>query len=204
LNKISGPRGARSRLSLALSAFAVMGSVLGAWFVIDSNKTTDVFLVTKQDMPSGAALTPASLEQIELSLFELTEAYLQPDLLPEGAYLERPIGSGEAIPLSAITNQNQDNWSNIVITPEVPISSQIAIGSKVAIWAAPLIEFQSFGEPALLAVDAEVVAVIEPEGGFSGQSRAVELRVPNASIQYLLGAITNKASIALTATARSS
>jgi hypothetical protein len=97
-----------------------------------------------------------------------------------------------------------DNWSNVVITPGVPISSQLAIGSKVAIWAAPLLEFQTFGEPALLAVDVEVVAIIEPEGGFVGQTNSVELRVPNESIQYLLGAIANKASIALTATARSS
>lgn len=199
-----GPVGPKSPLSLALSAFAVLGSVLGVWFVIDSNRTTELFLVTKQDMPSGAILSLSSVEQIELSLFELTGAYLQPGSLPEGAYLQRPIGAGEAIPLTAITNQELDNWSNIVITPEVPISSQVAIGSKVAIWASPLVEFQTFGEPALLAVDVEVVAILEPEGGFSGQVRAVELRVPYESIQYLLGAIANKASIALTATARSS
>lgn len=194
----------KSPLSIALSALAVLGSVLGVWFVIDSNRTTELFLVTKQDMPSGATLSLSSLEQIELSLFELTGAYLQPESLPEGAYLQRPIGAGEAIPLTAITDQELDNWSNIVITPNVPISSQVAIGSKVAIWASPLIEFQTFGEPALLAVDVEVVAILEPEGGFSGQVGSVELRVPNESIQYLLGAIANKASIALTATARSS
>ena len=194
----------RRPLSLGLSALAVMGSVLGVWFVIESNRTTETFLVTKQDLPSGAPLSLSSLEQVELSLFALTGAYLQPSLLPEGAYLQRPIGSGEAIPLSAITNQNLANWSNIVITPEVPISSQVAIGSTVSIWAAPLLEFQTFGEPALLAVDVEVVEIIEPEGGFSGQASSVELRVPNESIQYLLGAIANKASIALTATARPS
>jgi hypothetical protein len=194
----------KSPLSIALSALAVLGSVLGVWFVIDSNRTTELFLVTKQDMPSGATLSLSSLEQIELSLFELTGAYLQPESLPEGAYLQRPIGAGEAIPLTAITDQELDNWSNIVITPNVPISSQVAIGTKVAIWASPLIEFQTFGEPALLAVDVEVVAILEPEGGFSGQVGSVELRVPNESIQYLLGAIANKASIALTATARSS
>ena len=191
-------------LSLGLSALAVVGSVLGVWFVIDSNRTTEVFLVTKQDLPSGAPISLSSLEQVELSLFELTGSYLQPMSLPDGAYLQRPIGAGEAIPLSAITNQDMDNWSNVVITPGVPISSQVAIGSKVAIWAAPLLEFQTFGEPALLAVDVEVVAIIEPEGGFVGQTNSVELRVPNESIQYLLGAIANKASIALTATGRSS
>ena len=48
------------------------------------------------------------------------------------------------------------------------------------------------------------MAIIEPEGGFAGQARAVELRVPKDSISYLLAAIANKASIALTATGRSS
>jgi len=199
---LNNPR--NQSLSLGLSALAVVGSVLGVWFVIDSNRTTEVFLVTKQDLPSGAPISLSSLEQVELSLFELTGSYLQPMSLPDGAYLQRPIGAGEAIPLSAITNQDMDNWSNVVITPGVPISSQVAIGSKVAIWAAPLLEFQTFGEPALLAVDVEVVAIIEPEGGFVGQTNSVELRVPNESIQYLLGAIANKASIALTATGRSS
>jgi hypothetical protein len=196
--------GQKSRLSIAVSALAVLGSVLGVWFVIETNRTTEIFLVTKQDLPTGAALSIANLEQVELSLFGLTGAYLQPASLPDGAYLQRPIGSGEAIPISAITNQEADNWSNIVVTPEVPISSQVAIGSKAAIWASPLIEFQSFGEPALLAVDVEVVAIIEPEGGFAGQARAVELRVPNESVSYLLAAIANKASIALTTTGRSS
>jgi len=194
----------KSPVSLTLSTLAVVGSILGVWFVIDSNRNTEVFLVTKQDLSSGAPISLSSLEQVELSLFELTGAYLQPNSLPEGAYLQRAIGSGEVIPLSAITNQNLDNWSNVVITPEVPISSQVTIGSKVAIWAAPLLDFQTFGEPTLLAVDVEVVAIIEPEGGFVGKTNSVELRVPNESIQYLLGAIANKASIALTATARSS
>ena len=198
------PTGPKSRLSIAMSALAVLGSVLGVWFVIDSNRTTEMFLVTKQDMPTRAALSLANLEQIELSLFGLAGSYLQPASLPDGAYLQRPMGIGEAIPISAITNQEADNWSNIIVTPEVPISSQVSIGSKVAIWASPLIEFQTFGEPALLAVDVEVAAIIEPEGGFAGQARAVELRVPKDSISYLLAAIANKSSIALTATGRSS
>jgi hypothetical protein len=67
-----------------------------------------------------------------------------------------------------------------------------------------LIEFQSYGEPVLLAVDVEVVSIIEPEGGFANQAKALELRVPSESIQYLLGAISSKASIAITATGGSS
>ena len=199
----SQPSG-KSPVSIALSALVVLGSVLGAWFFIESNKTTEVFLVTKQDLPSGAALNLNNLEKIELSLFGLAGAYLRPESLLEGAYLQRPIGSGETIPLSAITTQDQDNWSNLVLTPQIPISSHVTVGSKVAIWASPLLEFQTYGEPVLLAVDAEVVELIEPESGFASQQKSLELRVPTESLQYLLGAISGQASIAITATGGSS
>jgi hypothetical protein len=56
----------------------------------------------------------------------------------------------------------------------------------------------------LLAVDAEVVELIEPEGGFANQQKSLELRVPTASLQHLLGAISGQASIAITATGGSS
>jgi hypothetical protein len=187
-------------MSITLSAVVVVCSVLGAWFLIESNKTTEVYLVTKQDLASGSPLDITSLDQVELSLFGLAGVYLQPESLLEGAYLQRPVASGEVIPISAITTQDQDNWTNLVITPQVPFSSQVSVGSNVAIWASPLIEFQSYGEPVLLAVDVEVVAIIEPESGFAGQAKSLELRVPSESIQYLLGAISSKASIAITAT----
>lgn len=187
-------------MSIAVSAVVVVGSVLGAWFLIESNKTTEVYLVTKQDLASGSPLDITSLDQVELSLFGLAGVYLQPESLLDGAYLQRPIASGEVIPISAITTQDQDNWTNLVITPQIQVSSQVRVGSNVAIWASPLIEFQSYGEPVLLEVDVEVVAIIEPESGFASQAKSLELRVPSESIQYLLGAISSKASIAITAT----
>ncbi len=196
--------GGKSPISIALSALAVLGSVLGAWFFIESNKTTEVYLVTKQDLPSGAALNLNNLDKIELSLFGLAGAYLRPESLMEGTYLQRPIGSGETIPLSAITTQDQDNFSNLVLTPQIPVSSQVTVGSTVAIWASPLLEFQTYGEPVLLAVDAEVVELIELEGGFASQQKSLELRVPSESLQYLLGAISGQASIAITSTGGSS
>ena len=199
--KIPRPNsGSRSPLSIAVSAVVVVSSVVGGWLFIESNRTTEVFLVTQQDLASGAPLDIANLDRVELSLFGLAGAYLQPESLLEGAYLQRPIGSGEAIPLSAITTRDQNNWSNLVLTPEVPVSSQVGVGSRVSVWASPLLEFQTYGEPVLLAVDVEVVAIIEPVGGFAGQQQSLELRVPTESIQYLLGAISSQSLIALTST----
>jgi hypothetical protein len=199
-NKLGG----KNPASIAASAVVVVCSVVGAWFFIESNRTTEVFLVTKQDLASGAPLDIANLTQVELSLFALAGAYLQPESLLEGAYLQRPIGSGEAIPLSAITNQDQNNWSNLVISPQIPVSGQVGAGSNVSIWASPLLEFQSYGDPVLLAVDVEVVAILEPEGGFAGQQKSIELRVPKDSLQNLLGAISSQALVAVVASGGSS
>jgi hypothetical protein len=199
-NKLGG----KNPASIAASAVVVVCSVVGAWFFIESNRTTEVFLVTKQDLASGAPLDIANLTQVELSLFALAGAYLQPESLLEGAYLQRPIGSGEAIPLSAITNQDQNNWSNLVISPQIPVSGQVGAGSNVSIWASPLLEFQSYGDPVLLAVDVEVVAILEPEGGFAGQQKSIELRVPKDSLQNLLGAIYSQALVAVVASGGSS
>jgi hypothetical protein len=177
----------------------IAGSVVGAWFVIESSKTTEVYLVTKSDLASGTALSQENLESAELVLFERGGQYLQEGELPLGAYLTRTISAGEVIPRSAVTTQALDDYSNIVLTPSVEISSAITPGSKVSVWASPALDYQSFGEPAIAALDVEVVQVRQPEGSFASASTSVEIRVPKTSIQSILRAIANRDAIALTA-----
>ena len=191
--------GRKNPARLLASAMVVAGSVVGAWFVIESSKITEVYLVTRSDLASGSALTEQNLEASDLALFSLGSAYLQEGQLPTGAYLTRTISAGEVIPVSAVTTQALDDYSNIVLTPSVEISSSITPGSKVSVWASPALDYQSFGEPTIAALDVEVVQVREPEGSFASAAKSVELRVPIASIQSILRAIANRDAIALTA-----
>ena len=193
-------KSARKRpLQLALSAVAIAGSVVGAWFVIESSKITEVYLVTNSDMASGSALVELDLQTADLALFSIGTSYLQPGEIPEGAYLTRSISAGEAIPRNSVTTQQLDDWSNIVLTPSVELSGAIAAGSKVSVWSSPALDYQSFGEPTIAALDVEVVAIREPEGSFAQAGKSVELRVPIASIQSLLRAMANGDAIALMA-----
>ena len=193
-------KSARKRpLQLALSAVAIAGSVVGAWFVIESSKITEVYLVTNSDMASGRALVELDLQTADLALFSIGSSYLQPGEIPEGAYLTRSISAGEAIPRNSVTTQQLDDWSNIVLTPSVELSGAIAAGSKVSVWSSPALDYQSFGEPTIAALDVEVVAIREPEGSFAQAGKSVELRVPIASIQSLLRAMANGDAIALMA-----
>jgi len=195
-----GNKSSRKRpIELLLSASVIAGSVIGAWFVIESSKITEVYLVTKSDLASGTALTEQGLETTDLALFSLGSQYLQAGQLPIGSYLTRTISAGEVIPISAVTTQQLDDYSNIVLTPTVEISSAITPGSKVSVWASPALDYQSFGEPTIAALDVEVVQVREPEGSFASVAKSVELRVPITSIQSILRAIANRDAIALTA-----
>lgn len=203
MNNQSGRPGRRTGVLLA-SSLLVVGSMVGAWVLIEQSKTTEVFLVTKQNLASGTSLTAADLDQIPLSMFEISDSYLQPDALVDGLVLTRPLAAGEAVPVSALTTAELTNWSNVVLTPALELSSQIEVGTKVSIWSSPHLDFQTFGEPDLLATDIEVVKIIEPQGNFADTSKSVELRVPRNSLQYLIGAITNNDALALTSHSRTS
>jgi hypothetical protein len=189
----------RRPLKLALSAVAIAGSVVGAWVVIESSKVTEVYLVTKSDLASGTALIELELATADLALYSVGSLYLQPGELPEGSYLIKPISAGEAIPRSSVSTQQLDDWSNIVLSPSVELSGDIVPGNRVSVWASPALDYQSFGEPTIAALDVEVVAIREPVGSFAPAGKLVELRVPIASIQSLLRAIANGDAIALTA-----
>ena len=194
----------RRPLVLAASSLLVLGSMVGAWVLIEQSKTTEVFLVTKQNLASGTSLKASDLDQLPLSMFEISGSYLQPPALVEGLVLTRPLAAGEAVPVSALTTAELTNWSNVVLTPALELSSQIEVGTKVSIWSSPHLDFQTFGEPDLLATDIEVVKIIEPQGNFADTSKSVELRVPKNSLQYLIGAITNNDALALTSHSRTS
>ena len=191
--------GKKRPLQLALSVIAIAGSVIGAWFVIESSKITEVYLVTKSDLASGSALLETELATADLALFSIGSSYLQPGELPEGSYLTRSLSAGEAIPRSSVTTQLLDDFSNLVLTPSVELSGAIAPGARVSVWASPALDYQSFGEPTIAALDVEVVAIVEPEGSFAQAGKSVELRVPVASIQSLLRAMANGDAIALMA-----
>lgn len=189
----------KSPVQLLLSAAVIAGSVVGAWLVIESSKITEVYLVTRSDLASGTALTEQNLETADLALFAQGGQYLLEGELPLGSYLTRTISAGEVVPKSAVTTQALDDYSNIVLTPSVEISSAIIPGTKVSVWASPALDYQSFGEPTIAALDVEVVQVKEPEGSFASAAKSVEIRVPIASIQSILRAIANRDAIALMA-----
>ncbi len=200
---MAGAMGRGKSTRLLLSAVVVTSSIVGAWWVLDSSKATQSYLITMQDLATGSPVVDSNLGSIELSLFSIGDRYLKVGELPTGAYLSRTVLAGEAIPRSAITTQLLDDWSNLVITPSFELSSAIGPGSKVSVWSSPALDYQSYGEPAIAAVDVEVVEIRKPTSGFTQAQNSVELRVPIEALQSLIRSISNGDAIALTATGTS-
>lgn len=196
-------RGSSNFLRLVFSGLIVSSSVLGFWWLLESSKVTETYLITRTDLASGSPVSTENLQPVELSLFSLGESYLRANELPVGSYLIRSLSAGEAVPKAALTTQQLDDWANIVITPSVELSSEIRPGTKVSIWASPMLDYQNFGEPSIQAIDVEVVGIFEPQGNFTQGLNSVELRVPIESIQSLLRAIANNDAIALTSSSSS-
>lgn len=186
----------RSRITL-VSLVTVVLAATGMWFTFESTKTTETFLVTKADLPTGSALVEGDLEAVELSLREISGNYLQPGRLPEGAFVLAPLRAGELVPLASLSTQSIAAGTNLVISPSVALSSQITPGKLVQLWAAPKLDYSNFGEPALLALDVEVIEVRPAVGNFADAIPEVEIRVASEVVQYLLRAIANGDAIAL-------
>lgn len=196
--RINGLARNSKALSISASALLITASVVGGWWLVEDSRNTETYLVTKMAMATGSPLIKTELETVELALFNLSESYLKSEELPPGAYLTRPIAAGEAIPAASVTTQFLDDWSNLVLSPAVEMSSRIVPGSTVMVWTSPALDFQSYGEPVIAAVDAEVVAIRKDQSNFQNKQVSVELRVPSDAIQTLLRSISNGDAIALT------
>lgn len=179
----------------------IAACIAGAYVLIEQSKETQTYFISKTDLPSGTPLSSNLLDEVELSLFASGEIYLDPGISLDQNFLVRPISKGELIPLSAVSTQLLDDFANLVITPTVPLSSKLTPGSSVSIWSSPRIDYQSFGEPVLLALEVEVIAITEAQSNFSGDLASVEVRVPADSVSSLLYSISNGDALALIASA---
>jgi Flp pilus assembly protein CpaB len=100
--------------------------------LIEQSKTTEVFLVTKQNLASGAVLSASDLDQIPLSMFEISGSYLQADALVEGLVLTRPLAAGEAVPRTAEFGPETKRFLGLIRQPELRETVQRAIANAAA------------------------------------------------------------------------
>jgi len=184
---------ARKRSATPLVAMFVIAAALLVlvWAVM---RPVPEYLVASQDLASGTRVLP---EQLTVSRIELGPAgagYVQPAEFRAGMVLTRPVLRGELLPASALADNVNPLFTQLVVQPSSMPPAQVRVGNRVALWAAAANSDR--GARQLLG-RAEVTALIEPVGLFSDSWPSVQLLIPRTSVALVLQAIATKQQIYL-------
>lgn len=185
------PRASRSRrpgwrnppllLGIVLVASSV---VLGARLLAAADDSVGVWVVAR-DLPSGAAIAAADLDQRQIRFpdDETADGYLAArDEVPADATLSRPVSSGELLPRSALAERSGPDLVEVpisVLSDDLPAT--VRQGSVVDVWVAPKVASVGQTRPKAVAVltDVVVVAVPRTSDGLAPQTtRQVIVGVP--------------------------
>ena len=168
--KVAGGGNRRMLVILAIALLAASVALLLSTFRSEPLKE---FLVAKRDLPSGAQLTEADFEQVDINL-DADAVYLS-QLAPEST-LASAVRKGELLPFSAMGSA--EPRQSLVLTPSQPLSATIRVGSLVDVWfVARTPAADSASVPQRVATGVEVLAVVKPDANAAFGSEALRLEV---------------------------
>ena len=176
----------------------VAGSAALGALALGSQNNTQAVYVAATTLSPGKTLTESDLHLANVNLADSTEIYLHSGDLAPGTVVSSTIKQGEFVPVSSLGSKQQSNTSRVVVTVTAPLSSDVANGEKVDVWASMAAGQGLYAPPAVLVSKATVVNVTENTTvGIGGTSFDVELIVPTTSVASVLEASANGDHMAL-------
>ena len=172
--------------TLALAALVAL-----AWTAL---RPVPEYLVAVQDLASGTRVVPEQLTIGRIDLGQSAAGYLQPSEFRVGMVLTRPVLRGELLPASALADNMNPLFTQLVVQPSTMPPAQVRVGNRVALWAAAT---NSGFSPRQLVSRAEVTALVEPQGLFSEAWPSVQILIPRTSVAIVLQALATKQQIYL-------
>ena len=152
------------------------------------------YLVASEDLASGTRVAPEQLTLSRIDLGANATGYLQPNEFRAGMVLTRPVLRGELLPASALADNVNPAFTQLVVEPSTMPPALVRVGNRVALWAAAA---NSGRGPRQLVSRAEVTALVEPQGLFSDAWPSVQLLIPRTSVAIVLQALATKQQIYL-------
>jgi hypothetical protein len=183
----------KKRSSTALIAVLVTAAALLVWVWVLMRPVPE-YLVASQDLASGTRVVAEQLTANRIDLGTSGAGYLQPAEFRAGMVLTRPVLRGELLPASALADNANPLFTQLVVQPSTMPPAQVRVGNRVALWAAAA---NSVGGPRQLVSRAEVTALVEPQGLFSDSWPSVQLLIPRTSVAIVLQALATKQQIYL-------
>lgn len=194
--KLKSPYLAR-RKTLVLAFGLVTLSVGGVWLAIETNNSTEEYLVSAGALPAGSAVTDEMLLPVSVNLGPSADKYLRVGELPTGSYLLGPVVPGQLIIKSMLASNIIDARVPLVITSKMPLPTALKPGGSVDLWVSEKLENNTFAPPYALVLGAEVAKILETTGMFAEDVPPVELWVPTEAIAPVLDAVDAGDSISL-------
>lgn len=188
-----------SDLRFVLGILLIGASVGGVWMVVASARQTAPVLAAAHVLPAGAVVGESDVVVVEASLGTTAGAYLTPAELEAGSIATRTIAAGELVPASAIDTASAAASTSVVLrSADVPAS--VEKGTRVEIWAAPLIERGRYEEPRVLVDDATVISVTRDESLLGGGAAGLEVAIPRTEVAATLSAVAEEAALSIVPT----
>jgi hypothetical protein len=183
-----------SRRNLILGMLLITISVVGVWWVIEANNTTEEYLVAAKPATSGSMITESSFRVARMNLGESSGLYLKPGDLEAGNYLLNNMAVGQLVALGSVASAIIDARHPVVISSSMPLPRS---GDFVDIWVSESLEGGGFAAPVTIVLDAEIVDIAEATGVMADQQPQVQLLVPVESVSPILDAVASKDAISL-------
>lgn len=192
-----GAQRSTSRRNLILGMFLITISMVGVWWVIDANNTTEEFLVAAKPATSGSIITESSFRVARMNLGESSRLYLKPGDLEPGNYLLNTMAVGQLVALGSVASAIIDARQPVVISSTMPLPQGVGVGDFVDIWVSESEEGGGFGAPMTLVLDAEIVDIAQATGVMAEQQPQVQVLVPVESVSPILDAVASKDAISM-------
>ena len=191
-----------SRLVVGV-VLVLLSMAMGAKVIASADDTVPMYAAAASLVP-GQPVTQRDVKRVDVQLGADRSKYVAADHdIASGTFALRDIRPGELLPRSALGTKADINLKPVSVPVDGGGAAQLAAGSIVDVWVNakdPSSAAEKFGNPVKTLEAAPVVRTPDTSGGGLGGASgttAVQIMVPEASVQALIAAIDQGAKITL-------
>ena len=191
-----------SRLVVGV-VLVLLSMAIGAKVIASADDTVPMYAAAASLVP-GQPVTQRDVKRVDVQLGADRSKYVAADHdIASGTFALRDVRPGELLPRSALGTKADINLKPVSVPVDGGGAAQLAAGSIVDVWVNakdPSSAAEKFGNPVKTLEAAPVVRTPDTSGGGlvgASGTTAVQIMVPEASVQALIAAIDQGAKITL-------
>lgn len=178
-----------------IGLLAVVVSVAGVVFVLDSEGRTETIALASSDLVAGALVDDIDVQYREIPI----SAGLGPSLTPgefkalSGTVTNRALREGDILQTRDFSLPQNSNHTALAIDLTIGQPSWLVAGQRVALWVAPPASENSFSAPFVLSGNVVIESVTSDEGfAADGSYRQVNIAVAPQDVPGVIHALANR------------